>query len=494
MKKSFMISKVIYLTWKNKYKNWVDAYPALKIGVPLTAAVLFCFLIVLAYQGIYPFIQSYGLDDYRMIPVLLAALFINLSLFAGLLLTIFLLISPERNTLEINLHWMPVSGFQRKIGYYIPLVLIVLTLLSVLYIPVLLAIGLGISLTPAQLVLLLFSMWLQILFVLLSTLILIEVYSFIFGYVLNLPYSRLFSLGLALLSLLGYFALNFKITMLQTLYENMSFNFLYISLVNVFSSIPGLYESRPLEIAAVNGLVLLLLALFLLTVFLPARLVEARGFALFKWLPFVKSPFASVIVKEVKENLRNRENLFYYILLFIFASLLLVFTNPVSYSGIIILLIFLLSSTQSFNSFGREREQFRYYLTLPYKLDYWIFGKLIGTLLFNLVLAGVLFLLFSIKVDFTVMSYFENMYIGILVSIALFLAGVILPYSPEQPYSTAFAAVIGSFLAIPMLYLMSKVMNVIPSDYYSISALGTCCVLLAVLKFILTWRRSGDFI
>lgn len=490
--KSLTISNVIVLSWKNHYKHLLEDNPVVRYGIPLLGIALFIALIVLAHQGIYPFIQAYRFDDPRMIPVLLSALFMNVSLFTAVLIVVFVMLSPERNTLERSLHWMPVTGFQRKIGYYLPLIVIVLSFLLLLYVPVVLAVAQGVSFSLWQTILTLLSMVAQILFIQFVTLIFIELYGFVFGYVFGLPYHRLWGTGLALMTLMGYFAFQFRFDMLQTLYESMEFHFFYMMVMNLFLTIPNLLQEGSNFILLANGFFVLSVIGMFGVMALPAKRPEEKYDRLFQSIPFIRLRFLSVAIKEWKEIVRNRENRILLIMMVLISVMVLLWTDPSSLSGLVVIVIFVFSSFQSYHSYGRERERFASYASLPYPMLRWIFAKLFGNLTFNLVFAALLFLLFRVDIDWSFMTYLRYMYIGVLVTIGLFLAGIIIPYNPAQPYSTAFAAVIGSIVGLPSLYLVMQMMNAIPAVYYPIAAYASSGFLLLVIQAVFHWRWTHD--
>ncbi|MFY0758834.1 hypothetical protein AB1K32_08145 [Metabacillus dongyingensis] len=490
MIKSLEISKIIYLTWKNHYKQLIVQNPFLKIIIPMTAILLFTLLLLLTNQALYPFIESFGLTDPRMIPVIFVALFINLSLLTSISLNMLLLISPERNNIELSMLWLPLTSFQRKAGYYLPLLIIVTFLLSVFYVPILLTMTLALKFTFLQTIVLFGSMFLQITMILFTTLIVFEGVNYLTGHLLNLPFNRALSVSSAGFAILGILFFTLDLNMFQSLYVNMEYNFLYLMLINLtfVSDLFGDFQAG--YVVMVHVLALLIFLVFLCSVLLPSSIKDSSGIAFLKRLPFSKNKFLSFAVKEFKETIRNSENILYVIVLSTISLFLAFVLDLGNYYVLLPIPIWIMSSFLSYSSYGREQKTFLMWNAIPYSSKKWIYAKLIANMLLSIGLATILFIVFKMSYPLSILEYYKYLPIGILVTTAAYMIGVIFPYSPKHPYSTAFTAVGGSLIALPAFLLIYKGLEYVPQSIYQYFILFLIAVFSLSLYVLDGWKRK----
>lgn len=489
MIKSLEISKIIYLTWKNHYKQLIAQHPFLKVFIPMMAVLLFACLLLLTSNALYPFVESFGLTDPRMIPVIFVALFINLSLLTSIFLTMLLLISPERNQIELSMLWLPLTPFQRKAGYYIPLLIIVTFLLSIFYVPILLTITAALKFTFLQTIVLLVSMILQIAIILFTTLIVFESVNYLTGNVLNLPFNRALSVSAAGFAVLAIFFFTVDLDIFQNLYVNMEFHFLYIMLINLtfVSDLFGVIKAGYVMLA--YGLGLFIFLGFLCSIWLPSSLKDISGIAFARWVPFSKNKFFAFAVKEFKELIRNSENILYVLVLFLFSLFLAFVLDLSNYYVLLPIPIWVLSSFMSYSSYGREQRISLMWNVIPYSSVKWLYAKLLSNLFLSILVATVLFVVFKTSYPIPVLEFYKYMPVGILVTVAAYVLGVIFPYSPKHPYSTAFTAIGVSLVGLPAFLLLYKGLKYVPQSSYSFLIFLLIAVFGLSLYVIDGWKR-----
>ena len=490
MIKSLEISKIIYLSWKNVHKNLIIQNPFLKFFIPIISILLFALFLLLTNKALNPFIETFGLTDPRMITVIFVTLFINISLLTSITLNMILLISPERNIIELSTLWLPITPLQRKVGYYFPLLLIVTFLLSVFFIPILLTITLTLNYTIFQTIILLGSMLLQIIMIFLTTLIVYEVVNYVTGKILVLPFNRAISVSVAGYFILGILYLNLDLKMFQELYVNMTYNFLYLMLINMTFVSDFFGEFQLGNVILFYGWFLIIFALFLCSTLLPSIIKESPNISLLKSIPFSKNKFLTFTVKEIKETVRNSENILYVIVLSTISLILTFVLDLKNYYILLSIPIWVMSSFISYSSYGREQKTFLMWNVIPYSSVKWMYAKLLGNVILSLGLATFLFILYKISYPLSIIEFYKHLPIGIMVTVAAYMLGIIFPYSPKHPYSTAFTAIGGILIALPAFLFIYNFIEYIPQSIYPYITLSLIVIFSVSLYVIDGWKKK----
>jgi branched-subunit amino acid ABC-type transport system permease component len=104
-----------------------------------------------------------------------------------------------------------------------------------------------------------------------------------------------------------------------------------------------------------------------------------------------------------------------------------------------------------------------------------------------------LFLVYSpISSQVTVLSYVQTAVFGALFTVAVTLAGTILPYSEEYPFSAAASALLVTVAGVPLSYAFQRFVHAIPENSVTAFSLGFTLVLAALIYLVDGWRYRSD--
>jgi hypothetical protein len=458
------------------------------------ACLLFVLIIILSHSAVHSFTQAAGMNNTIIAKVILLVLFANASLFTTVIFTFFLIMSPERTAVELSLYWFPVKTHQRKLGFYLPLIIAVLLIDLIIFLPILVTFSTGVGFSAGLTALVTACFILQILTVEWGTLFFVECFTFLYSFLrIGGMTNKLLSISSSGFIFLFLFLSFANLNKIYELVDHVSFNPLNFALIHLGYALPAFQlQHQPFQVVWCTLLPLVSFACFIFSTMIPRNLSEQRGVALFKTLPFVNNKFFNIMIKEWKDMIRHPDifmMLIIYLALVIFVGLKM---HLHAYLSMATLFLWVLIGILSYSSFGRD-EKIRWMVyAYPYSRKAWIMAKLAANIAFNLVV-GILFVsLLLILQGGPAQLAFVYLPVGMLVTCVCFLAGILLPYSQDHPYSTAFSSIIVCLVGLPLLLVSARVLSKLQDNaFYLVLSLSTLLV-IALTSLVEGWRHAHD--
>ncbi|WP_307893708.1 hypothetical protein [Bacillus swezeyi] len=444
--KSFEISKMMLKMWQKEMSKLFNT------GTKRLLAALFLLLAVsmgavIGYSFTGMFLSSFLNGDVRSLGLFVISMFMNASIFTFVLFILFKVRTPEQHSFSMQLSWFPLTAFQRSLGYYIPFAgavsFLVLFIIFILLIPNFIATGVGIWFAFTFFALL----FVQILF-----------FFSLLNLVYNLVYITILKFGFPLQKFFSMFALvvlavlygmtSFDLAKIQNAYSSFDYNLTYFT-APLFLLLNGQAAD-----AAIVPVVLILaaaiMASFLSLNFVPI-LTEKKSSKLFSFIKIPSSKLLSMMVKEIKIQARNEENILNFIFLLL-ALCFLKYRFQFGFTGESYLVLGGVTGIIAFNSFGNDQRMMPVYKALHLKLATVLWSKYLG-----LCVLGLLQLCLFSLLTWTFPESFPVLLKTIAVmmnSIAMFyLAGIIFPLDRNNPYMGIFSFGMLLLFLIPLFFI-----------------------------------------
>jgi hypothetical protein len=426
----------------------------------------------------------------------------NISLVAALFLGIFLMLSPPRTALDNLQAVTPTSESQRTIGYRLPLVCIAITAISVLYAPVVFALGYGSATllrTKEFLVAYLYAghglhaVLLDLNLYLLVATVVQRVFAG--GYTLSQLVSVLATVTTALATTV------MSLRAIDPLEVNYSLHYLNVYALFIEDPASGPQGRRLafyLTVLAVSATVASLLWVLLCLVSrltLSADRPHKRPWL--RRLPFGRFGLLAFFSQKLKLAVRHTENqLFagFFLLLSAIALAATLFggTGIGNHVEGLPLTVWVMSALFSHNSYGRTRSH-RWLASVSSRRRLtWLAAKMLANLTYSGGLAAALFFLLWLAGGQTSLSAYAPLPYGLLLILALTLLGTVLPYSEEYPFSSAFSALFGVFAGVPLPYVLQKSAGIIPPELMGFALVAATGILILAIFSADSWRASRD--
>ncbi|SFS95677.1 hypothetical protein [Marininema halotolerans] len=484
MKKSLTISKLILTLWRKELLKTLDTRTK-----QLSALLISLSLLILGSIAGYTFTRMYFhtmMKDSTL--VFTIGNFLNASIFTCLLFIIFKVLTSDRDQLSVKLSWFPVTPFEKNVGYFLPFTLqilgINLLIFSIILLPAFLLEEAGFTFT--------LSFFLGLI---LQSLFIVSLLEFIYNLsnailaFSNLPYGKLLTLILLFVSILFYGLETISIEDVLANASDFDYNLFYL-----LSPLP-LWLSGKLSSMNVNvfllfgiglgGLFLSFAALFLTQ---PSR--TKKSSTLFRNIPMPTSQWGAVLVKEIKTQARDEENLL-SLLLIIILTFLAKLHFHFSGNNMILMGFAGLSGFVALNSFGNDLKfapLYRTYLIGAKSISLAKFGGLS-------LLAFIQVILYSGITLFLPDTLSSLVYILLILlnsTAILYVTGLTIPVHKKNTQAAFLAIFFLIILLIPITYILQSTvtdLTLLPKIMLTLGGELLICLIILTLG---EWRFGHD--
>lgn len=209
----------------------------------ILAILFFLFTVTIAaiigYSFTGAFLKAFLTGREQSLGLLATSMSINASIFTSLLFVLIKVRTPEQDRFSMQLSWLPLTTFQKSLGYFIPIMAVVssiiLFIIGILLIPnfIINRIGIGFSIGFFAMI------FVQTIFVL-SFINLIYNITYMFILKIKFPLQKFFSLFVLLVLVSGYILAHFNINKIAKAYQTFDYHFMYFS-APFFLSLQGIY-------------------------------------------------------------------------------------------------------------------------------------------------------------------------------------------------------------------------------------------------------------
>lgn len=500
MRDTSSISRAVVGCWLNQASKAVGGRSVLALSCGSLALFAAVFGYFATKELIYPAFSSFSRDTAAVTAVVMLAL-MNVSVMVSMLLSVFLVLSPSQTALDNLLATMPVRQSARVMGYFLPLIIVTMLATAVMFSPVLISLLYDAGLSTFGVA------WVT------------------FAFASHLAYVVLLNLGVYLVTLT---------LLVRTLAAEQSLSRLAsalamssMSLATLAATLWAMDLSRgavPVNHLNAHGLMISGVTgdRSPAPLFYPASAACAVGAALVLWvflhqisllgtppekprkpawlgsLPFGRYSPTVFLSAEIKQSVRHPENsLFagFFVLLsggVVLASLVAGFELDRFALGLP-LIIWVLCSLFAHNSYGRTLPAHWLVQVVPRRRTVWLAAKIVSNCAYCGALAALLFAVCSPASDqCTPETFVDTLPYGALLVLGLTLAGVVLPYSERYPFSSAFSALFGTVLALPLSYASGRLFSVVPNEAVGAAALALAAALVVLIYCADGWRVSGN--
>lgn len=430
-------------------------------------------------------------------------LFANMGMVATTFLGIFLLLSPPQTALDNLLATKPVTPGERTTGLLLPLIAVTLTMVALCFSPIFAALLFGGAFPPAATSWFVLLVAGHVLYVTLAGLILylllagVMLGAFGAGYVL----SQVVAASAVILVSFADFVLELRAPPGDPDGAPLTHPFdLYVFLLR--STLFAESGPRAAPFVLATGVVVAGHLLLWLALLRASRLVVPAGrpqrSPWLEKLPVGSRGFTLFLFQELKQAARHPENLGFAALFVLISGLAVAFlrvtgAQPDRYAAQLPVLIWLLCSLFSHNSYGRTLPSHWLFRVVPRRRYVWLTAKLASNCLLTAALAAALFLTFApVSDQFGVASYLQTAVLGLLLTVAVTLAGTVLPYSAEYPFSAAASALLVAVAGIPLGYALQALTRAVPVGFTAMLHLGLALALAALVYLVDDWRYRSD--
>ncbi|NQD53156.1 hypothetical protein HP440_21990, partial [Bacillus altitudinis] len=319
--------------------------------------------------------------DERSLGLLVVSMAINASIFTSLLFVLIKVRTPEQDRFSMQLSWFPLSTFQKSLGYFIPMVTVVtglvLFFIGILLLPNFIAQGIGIFFILTFFLMVL----LQSLFVL-TLLQLIYNVTYLLVLKLKLPLQKFAAIFVLLALVVAYGMTHFDINQIQQSYVQFDYHLMYFTA-------PFFLAAQGMSPAGVNYAILILFILLsaggaFISLALMPIMAEKKALTFLHKLPFSSSKKWSLIVKEIKSQVRNEENILNFLILLI-VILFVRYQFAFRFEGEAFFVLCALAGLTAFNSFGNDKRMLGMYKTFGLRPWEVALYKFLGLLLVGVI-------------------------------------------------------------------------------------------------------------
>lgn len=482
MTKSLIICKLIFKIWQRSLAKILNTKSKV-VGVISFLIFIIALSIIAGYCVVNPIIVMFVNGDTRSLYLLFSGILVNISVVTTALFVLVKSVIQERGEFEMQLNWFPLTTFQRNLGYKLPIFFVVFV--SELFINTLLVVP-SLVMNDLQVGFLLASILafiIQITFVFFLNTIIYDFCIFIIS-MIGLPYRKLITLLILLMSVFYYFIENFSVEGILSSYTKFDYNILYL--------ISGVLM-KSVKVVAFNSVSYLRISIYILitaflalsTLFCYEKVQNNNSSKILKFLPMSKGFNRSLIIKEVKVQIRNEEN-YINIIIFLLLSILVRFKLGNLEPNIMIIgIVSLVSSMLALNSFGNENNYFIMYKANGVELLKVLISKALGLC----IIGYGLFLLITIIILGINMDIYQVLIsIPIVISsiISLYILGILIPVDNKNPYMGVFAFFILFFTMIPIVVILNQIITTNMS--LIIVAVVLTIILFAAFYLVAKWR------
>lgn len=494
------ISSVVVRSWSNQASKAVGGRWVLALLCGFLALVAIVFGYFVTREFIYPTFSSFSADE-RAVVTLMGLLLTNVSIVVAMLLSIFLMLSPSQTALDNLLSTRPVRPNQRVMGYFLPLIAITVLTTTVLFSPVFVSLLYDANLSFAGALWVAFTLTSHLLYVVLLNLALYLISLTVL--MRTLAADRSFSRVTATLVMSTTSLATFAIALWRTDFFRAVAPTHHLN-AHVVMLRRVIEDEAPSPLFYVAAAVCAVAAALLLWVLLnrisllSAPLERPAKPGWLGSLPFGRHSLSVFFAQEIKQAVRHPEN-FLFTGFFVLLSSGLVLSSFLAgfeldrYVLGVPLMIWLLCSLFAHNSYGRTLPAHWLVQVVPRRRSVWLAAKLASNCVYCGSLAALLFVVYSFASDqTTAASFLTSLPYGLLLVLGLTLAGVALPYSERYPFSSAFSALFGAILGLPLSYAFARLLSIVPGKLVSATVLMLAAVLVLLIYYLDRWRTSID--
>ncbi|MFN2746792.1 MULTISPECIES: hypothetical protein [Bacillus] len=483
--KSFEISKMMLKMWQKEMGKLLNT------GTKKGMAALFLLLAIsmgaiIGYSFTGMFLSSFLNGDVRSLGLFVISMYMNASIFTFVFFILFKVRTPEQHSFSMQLSWFPLTAFERSLGYYIPFAgavsFLVLFFMLVLLIPNFMASGVGFWFAFSFFAVL----FVQIIFFFsLLNLVYHLVYIIILKF--GFPLQKFFSLFVLVVLAVFYAMTQFDLANIQNAYASFDYNLTYFA-----APLFLLLNGQAIDAAFIPIVMILAAAVagsFLSLNFVPI-LTEKKSSKLFSFIKIPSSKPLSLMVKEIKTQARNEENMLNFIFLLL-ALCFLKYRFQFGFTGESYAVLGGVTGIIAFNSFGNDMKMLAVYKSLHLKMAAVLWSKYLGLCVLGL-LQLCLFSLLTWTFPESFPVFLQTL--GVLLnSIAMFyLAGIIFPLDRHNPYMGIFSFGMLLLCLIPLFFIGNYAIDKISGQglLFLIPCLELVLILLLYGGF--KWRYHYD--
>lgn len=460
MIQSLIISKLLFKLWLKYIKEILNSKSKIVLFISLSLFIFISACLV-SYFFTNEILSLFLSGELRLIYLLLLTSMVSISSFSFAIFAFINNVTPEQNIVTRLLSCFPIRTINRRLGYYAPQVLIIVSssLLFglILYLPSMIFNKISFGIIASFYI----CIFLQSIFI---TILLFFIYNVLFFITqkIKLPYHKNITLIiLTFISILYVFSYFGKINDLAINYNTFSYNLLNIT-APIFLSLLGIHNFVSVNYLLVAAIVIMFFIGFYLSLLIRDCPEEKNPSKIFWFIPMPKNKFISMVLKEFKVQIRNEEIIVFNIFILIISLMLRFRFNLTLTTPLVIGVCAAISGSSAINSFGIEKDMLPLYKTTGVRLITYIISKLLGSFLLSLTMyAALLIILFSPSVSIT--SVVSGILILLTTVLILYLIGVIFPVSNQSP---PYMQGILVFLMIPFMfpasYLVNKLSNISP--------------------------------
>ncbi|MEH6849888.1 hypothetical protein [Bacillus pseudomycoides] len=454
MKKSLIISSLMLKMWKKEIRKLLDTKMKVFIASVFTLSII-SIAVFGGYQITSVSLQGFLNGDTRSITLLTVSMYLNASILTFVFFIFFKAMASDQDRLSIQLSWFPVNLFEKNLGYFIPFSSVILSLvfcmISIIMVPAFFTQKAGFIFSCAFL----FGLLLQSFFVLCLMQFIYNISTFLVK-ICKLPFGKLLTLLLVILVCLIYGLESLSIKGMLNTFTVFDYNVTYFAspiFLGVIGELAYMKVNIPIIIIGYIGVILLsFFSLFLINI-----KSEKRSLKLFRFLPIPQNKLGALIVKEVKSQCRNEENLLNSILIIILVILFKLKFNFQDNSVIIIALAGI-TGIIALNSFGNDKKMYLAYKTYNITSLKVLTGKFIGLCILSLIQL-VIFCLLLLYTPDTFKESFQIILIVINSIAAFYLAGTIIPLDKNNPYAGILAFIFILCSLIPIVFIGNQIIG-----------------------------------
>ncbi|WP_144516524.1 hypothetical protein [Bacillus sp. WP8] len=484
--KSLTISKMMLKMWQQEmYKLFDTQTKRIIVVLFFLFAVTMGAIIGYSFTGV--FMKAFLNGDERSLGLLVVSMAINASIFTSLLFVLIKVRTPEQDRFSMQLSWFPLSTFQKSFGYFIPMVTVVtglvLFFIGILLLPNFIAQGIGN-----------FFIFTFFLMVLLQSLFVLMLLQFIYNITyllvlkLKLPLQKFAAIFVLLALVVAYGLTHFDISQIQQSYLQFDYHLMYFTA-------PFFLAAQGMSPEGVNYAILILFILlsaggaFLSLAMMPI-MAEKKALTFLHKLPFSSSKKWSLIVKEMKSQVRNEENILNFLILLI-VILFVRYQFGFRFEEEAFFVLCALAGLTAFNSFGNDKRMLGMYKTFGLRSWEVALYKFIG-----LLLVGVLQIVLFMLTTLTLPDQIWHALIGAAVlcnATALFyIVGILLPLDRNNPYTGIFSFGALILLMIPIVFIGNYVIGASSQTLQWLLVAAFEGLLIFAIYKGFSWRYSHD--
>lgn len=453
LNKSFKISNLIVKLWAREINKLMhDKWKK------IVTISIFLLLLIMAglsgYQLTKSILDSFLNGDYRSLMLLVISMLINASIFSYLLYILFKAVTPEQDRFDIQIRWFPIRTFEKQIGYYLPFIFAITILVMFLMLIVLLPAFINKSLSVSFIVLFFVIVFVQSIFILS---IVHGVYHLIYTLLkwFRVPFSKHLTLFLIILIGLQYGISTFDINTIIQSYQDFQYNLFYLATPLILLALEEVIPMNVNMLLVVTIISIGLIFPFFAMLF-PIKQTDPLQWKFLSSLKIPKGKFASMLMKELKSQIRNEDNVLMFLMIVVLLVVARFYLNFENQNYIPFLLAGMTGLT-ALNSYGNDMQMFKLYRMYDLK---------VGTILFSKLCALWMLAIFQFLVYYMILFGLSGSFLRFVISLVilinatmiLYLLGTIIPVHKTNPFMGLVAFSILVLIMIPLLFLLNQIM------------------------------------